>query len=124
MADAQDLKSFDRKTSCGFESRHRHQNLMNADPHPEPTPCDRGHRINAFPSTARGLSMGAAPSVPFPISARRRAATRVTLSLWPRAIHEQAWCGVSAKVTRQKFVPPARKAGAFTILAFPSRYGR
>jgi hypothetical protein len=25
MADAQDLKSWDRKTSCGFESRHRHQ---------------------------------------------------------------------------------------------------
>ena len=25
MADAQDLKSWDRKKSCGFESRHRHQ---------------------------------------------------------------------------------------------------
>jgi hypothetical protein len=24
MADAQDLKSWDLKTSCGFESRHRH----------------------------------------------------------------------------------------------------
>ena len=27
MADAQDLKSWDRKKSCGFESRHRHQKL-------------------------------------------------------------------------------------------------
>ncbi len=26
MADAQDLKSWDHKKSCGFESRHRHQN--------------------------------------------------------------------------------------------------
>jgi hypothetical protein len=26
MADAQDLKSWDRKKSCGFESHHRHQN--------------------------------------------------------------------------------------------------
>jgi hypothetical protein len=25
MADAQDLKSWDHKKSCGFESRHRHQ---------------------------------------------------------------------------------------------------
>ena len=25
MADAQDLKSWDRKTSCEFESNHRHQ---------------------------------------------------------------------------------------------------
>jgi hypothetical protein len=25
MADAQDLKSWDLKQSCGFESRHRHQ---------------------------------------------------------------------------------------------------
>jgi hypothetical protein len=25
MADAQDLKSWDYKKSCGFESRHRHQ---------------------------------------------------------------------------------------------------
>ena len=25
MADAQDLKSWDLKKSCGFESRHRHQ---------------------------------------------------------------------------------------------------
>ena len=25
MADAQDLKSWDRKKSCGFKSRHRHQ---------------------------------------------------------------------------------------------------
>ena len=25
MADAQDLKSWDRKKSCGFESHHRHQ---------------------------------------------------------------------------------------------------
>jgi hypothetical protein len=26
MADAQDLKSWDPKKSCGFKSRHRHHN--------------------------------------------------------------------------------------------------
>ena len=28
MADAQDLKSWDRKKSCRFESDHRHQTLL------------------------------------------------------------------------------------------------
>src|SRR6266516_2381432 len=28
MADAQDLKSWDHKKSCGFKSRHRHQRLQ------------------------------------------------------------------------------------------------
>src|SRR5947208_996293 len=28
MADAQDLKSWDHKKSCGFKSRHRHQHLL------------------------------------------------------------------------------------------------
>ena len=28
MADAQDLKSWDRKKSCGFKSRHRHYHLQ------------------------------------------------------------------------------------------------
>ena|SRR5713101_2141056 len=41
MADAQDLKSWDRKTSCGFESRHRHQNAINVNPEPSPREGER-----------------------------------------------------------------------------------
>jgi hypothetical protein len=37
MADAQDLKSWDRKKSCGFESHHRHH-CFEAVEHPEVTP--------------------------------------------------------------------------------------
>ncbi len=42
MADAQDLKSWDYKKSCGFKSRHRHQLLRRV--------CSNGSFPGKFPS--------------------------------------------------------------------------
>ena len=42
MADARDLKSRDRKTSCGFESHHRHQRAPQYAPSVSSTALMRG----------------------------------------------------------------------------------
>src|SRR6478672_10197508 len=74
LADAQDLKSWDRKRSCGFDSRPRHQCADKSDdrfrmfdaffPEPAPGPLGDSCQYHELPATGRRI---VSPSLRVPI---------------------------------------------------------
>ena len=55
MADAQDLKSWDRKKSCGFESHHRHHRERSKPQAPSPLAA-HSIRFTSMPHPLKNLS--------------------------------------------------------------------
>ena len=80
MADAQDLKSWDRKKSCRFESDHRHQTEPRVLEWVAPVPIDPADGTAGlpvkYPWCANGRSMRHLPDPRLKYSERRSSPSR------------------------------------------------